>query len=1139
MKILSIALLQLLFVPCFLWAASPYSASEGVIASGHDLSLNTYRHTYFYSNGHIDSGKLEDLIRFLEHHKNLLMDSAKLNRKTNLIFTHGYENDKAEKEGLEAQSEEAEAIAPIIFALEHTRELKNKHSSMTVQQIHEKVETILLFFAAGYTPYPVNMFTDVKENIKNWGENFFEFAIDDSGSTQASNLLLNGKFADQKTLREARRRGLDLSTLDPPSSPIWSDNEVENYNPANEVYFGKRFFPPKSDSLPVFHYERMGNGTIKFKTHWYDETERTKKGKPKKKDVTLRVGREAYVTPAVNHLARIIGYPAIPSTFRSQIKLELGDTTFEHFLSEWRTIHGLQMSTAMTHIERIHGENAVILKNVTLEAYPDKDEYRKMGPFRMGNNGLRNRREYRAMVLYNALIALQDEYEYQSRVDAVKDPVKGWLPIFFISDTGSSLGISFLPDFLGYVGTVNMFPWEFTKVYNDKVRLGWLSLFDHRTWKDTTYSDVKWLARRMARIQSWQIDSIMAESGFPAPVGALYAEKFKSRLNKMMMDFDLHKEGFKPHQVLTYSELAGKYPEYINEQGYLKERAQEIPGNTLPILGKSFTPFQGVIALGINKLQNKFLELFNPTAHGKSNFVIDIGTVEVQGGISFAASRAVSVNPELGPGQKRYLLQDKISISLPIGLVSDRITTPLGLYYTYTFEYFHSVSTLRETGTKRFFALFNPFSIYEIRRSLKTGEQLFVTHSIGASIGKSKTKIIDDIQIDAALLGLSISAIKTIYFAKPHDSLLEVSTDHIKTASLQSGLDIRTYLRLAAHARATRAKRTYRLYRVDTLNETEQGQLQLQEAFDTALIHNDFTSLDKLIRPHELNDLAKSKHFQLGAIFWNYGSDTGVNSVEANGQQVILAHKNRSYDRSFGRVWTEKTTTGIFDGALNFVGNFWGEGQYTSINLEGTPDESGRKFKELEVIISLSMFDNYCTRKEFENDFKEFFEERSGTDNYIRFKMPAELSVYPELHGTMRWQLSKKAVRSILENIGGPSNIRELTIIQTARRLLRAWEGKISDYTLDHQAKDLVHILDRLIGKRGKHISELRYLAQEEDIWVITSISNMLALSHPTFRDQQRNIYWAPEVGKFQGHNYMARFRRHNLLDPILTEKKE
>ncbi|XGC79676.1 hypothetical protein ACES2L_10085 [Bdellovibrio bacteriovorus] len=1149
MRILVGFLLLLILFPSLLWGSSFYSPSEGIISAGHDDALNKYRAAYFYSGGSIDPQKLERLIVFLEHHKGLLMDSAKLNRKTNLIFTHGYENEKAEKEGLEAQNEEAETIAPILFALEHTQELKAAYRRMSPQQIHEKVETILLFIAAGYTPYPMTLFSKASDRLKNLAENFYEFSIDDTAKVQASNLLLNGKFADQESLKAARRQGLDLSTLDPPSSPIWTDNSVEEYDPTKEKYLGKKFFPPKTDSLPVFHYERMGNGTIKFKTHWLDQNDLNKKGKPKKKDVTLRVGFEAYVAPVVNHLARIIGYPANPTTFRTQIKLVLGDTTFEHFLSQWRSVHGLEMGSAMTHIERIPTENAVILKNVTLEAYPDKDEYRRMGPFRMGDNGLRNRREYRAMVLYNALIALQDQFEYQSRVDAFKDPVRGWSPIFFISDTSSALG---LPGFLGYVGTVNLYPWEFTKIHKDKIHLFFLSVFDHRTWKDTTYSDVKWLARRMARIQTWQIDSIMAESGFPAPARALYAEKIKSRLNKMIIDFDLQKEGFKFHPVLGKSDLSAIYPDYINEQGLLKEGSQEIPGNTLPILGNRFTPLQAAIVLGINQLQNRFLALFNPANYGTANFVVDLGTTTVHGGLAFAASRAVSVNPELGPGQKRYLLKDKISISLPIGLVSDRITTPIGLYYTYTFEYLHSVSTMKEVGTNRFFSLLNPFSIYEIRRTLGTGEQLFVTHSIGASIGRSKTKIIDDIQIDAALLGLSISAIKTVYFAKPHDTLLEVTTDHIRSAALDSGIDVRTYVQLAAHVHASRAKRTYRLYRIDTLNETAQGQQQLQEAFDTALIDNDFSSLDQLVTPHELSDLSKNKNFQLGFIFWNYGSDSGVNAVEANGQKVILAHKYRSYDRSFNRIWNERTTTGYFDGAFNFVGHFWGEGQHISINLEGTPDENNLQFKDLEVIINLSMFDNYCTRKEFEEDFKDFFEERSGIDNYIRFKMPVELEVYPEIHGTMRWQLSKAALRSLLENVSSPSNIRYLSITRGydrfirpndpiddvskgARKILRAWNKKTSDYSLDQQAKDIVAVLDRLIGKRAKHISHVRDFVRDQDIWMITSISNMLELSHPTFRHQKEGVYWAPEIGKFQGHSYMERFRRHNLLDPVIN----
>lgn len=1151
----ALVLIFFALIPFAAFSQSPYSPSEGILSPGHDRALDKYRAKFFYTNGKIDPRKLDNLVQFLEFQKSLLMDSAKMNRKANLILVHGYDNDKAEREGLEAQSSEAETIAPLIFALEHTRELQARWSRMAPYELHEKVELILLFVAAGYTPYPMTLTTFLVERAKNLAENFFEFDIDDRTKTQASNLLLNGRFATQGDLQAYRRAGGDLSKIDPPSSPVWTDNDVEAYDPYAEVYWGKRFFPSRDVALPAFHYERMGNGTIKFKTHWYDERELNKKGLPKKKDVTLRLGFEAYDASVVNHLARIIGYPANPTTFRCAIKLELGDVSFEEFLVQWKSVHGLEMGSAMTHIERIPGENAVILKNVTLEAYPDKDEYRRMGPFRMGDNGLRNRREYRAMVLYNALISLQDEFEYQSRVDAVKDEKRGWLPIFFISDTSSALG---LPSMLGNVGTVNEYTWEFTKRTHERVYLFWLSVFNSRTWKDTTYSDVKWLARRMARIKTAQIDAIMETSGFPEPARRLYAEKIKSRLNKMMIDFDLVKEGFRFHPVLSKEQLARMYPDYINEKGLLKEGAQEYPGNTLPILGNRFTPLQAAIVVTLNTLQNKFLALFNPADYGKGNFVVDLGRTTVQGGVSFDASRGVTVNPELGPGQKRYLLTDRLSISIPVGFFNDRITTPVGLYYTYTFEYLHSVSTMKEVATNRFFSLLNPFSVIGIRRSLGVGEQLRVTHSVGASVGKTKLKVIKDIEIEAALIGVDFAAVKTVYFAKPHPTLLEVTTDFIDVQGVHTGIDIRTYLRWAAHFRKERSDKVYRLYRVDLLNETAEQQARLQDAFESALVDNDFTGLKQLVTPHELKETAKNSRFNLAAFLWNRGSESGVSRLSLDGTKVITAHHSVSSDRSLSRLWNDKVTAGgPADQALNYVGEFWGEGRYINIGFEGVVDPSAEKFRELEVQITLSMFDNYCTRKEFERDFKPFFNERSGSSRYIRFEMPEELSAYPELEGTMRWQFSAQAVRDILAAASNSNNLNYLLpggsvygprnevpndpreeISFKAGKLLQALNRPLiinrRTYALDDQARDLVDVLEGLVGPKARYIGNLRRFTRDENIWLTTNITNLLELSHPTFRHQKQSEFWAPEVGKYQGHSFMDRFRRNNLLEPVI-----
>ncbi|WP_374001049.1 hypothetical protein [Bdellovibrio bacteriovorus] len=1145
-------LILVLSVPLSVLATSPYSPSEGVLEKGHDPALQLYRNKFFYnSDGALSPRKLESLVQFLEFQKSLLMDSAKMNRKTNLILVHGYENDKAEKEGLEAQSSESETIAPLIFALEHTRDLQARSSRMSPNEIHEKVELILLFIAAGYTPYPMTIFTSLVERVKNLAENFFEFSIDDSAKTQASNLLLNGHFANQKELRAYQQAGNDLSKLDPPSSAIWTDNDIAAYDPYLEIYWKRKFFPPRNNPLPVFRYERMGNGTIKFKTHWFDDQELNKKGLPKKKDVTLRVGFEAYNASVVNHLARIVGYPANPTAFRPAIKLELGDSSFEEFLTQWRSVHGLEMGSAMTHVERIPGENAVIMKNVTLEAYPDKDDYRRMGPFRMGDNGLRNRREYRAMVLYNALISLQDQFEYQARVDAVRDEQRGWLPIFFLSDTSSALG---LPAMLGNVGAVNEFTWEFTKRNNGEVRLFWFSVFNSRTWKDTTYSDVKWLARRMAQIRTDQIDGIMQTSGFPAPAQRLYAEKFKSRLNKMMVDFDLLKEGFKIHPVQSKQDLASAYPEYINEHGFLKEGAQEYPGNTLPILGNRFTPFQGAIVLTINALQNKFLSLFNPANYGKADFIVDLGNGTLDGGIGFEASRGVSVNPELGPGQKRYLLNDKLSISLPVGIFNDRITAPVGLYYTYTFEYLHSVSTMKEVGTSRFFSLLNPFSIREIRRSLAIGEQLRVSHSFGASVGKTKLKVIEDVQIEAALIGLGYASVKTVYYSKPHPTLFEISTDHVDVASAYSGIDIRTYLRLAANVRAERTKKVYRMYRVDLLNESLEKQLQLQDAVEAALVDTDFTSLAKVVKPHEWIESAKTKSFNLAFMVWKRSSNTGVSDLLVDGKKLVLGHKSRSYDRALSRLWDDKLDIGFFKPATDVVTSFWGEGIQIGTVLEAVVDDKAKRFSEIEVTLTQSIFDNYCTRKEFEKTFKKFFNKRAGLDGYIRFQMPEELDAYPELVGTMRWQISKAALRDILTAATNINNLDYLvpgarygddsvgsdpreSISQKAQKLLKAMDREVTTfgklYTLEAQAKDLLSLFEDLTGKKGEMVSYLRKFTRDENIWLTTNIANMLELSHPTFRKQKNGEFWAREIGKYQGHSYLDRFRRANLLQPV------
>ena len=329
-----------------------YDNREGHLSPGHDQALNTIREKYFYSStGALDISKVKSLRDFLVEQRRLLEHSAKLNRKTNLILVHGLGNEKGEKEGLQALDEEAETLAPVNFAIEGIDALISSYSQLSKVEIEQRVETILLWYGSVYTIYPVGIFTSAVERIKNLRENFFDYPIDDSKATQASNLLLPSqkpsgtapvaeqRFATDADLRNLRSKGFDISQLDPPSSAFWSNNPVEEYDAEAETYFDRKLFPPRSVDLPEVEYERMGNGQVKFKTKWIDRTDLTKKGKPKEKSLTLRVGWEAYTATVVNHLARALGYPAIPTTFRRRVKMNLGETTFEEFMSQYKSVH--------------------------------------------------------------------------------------------------------------------------------------------------------------------------------------------------------------------------------------------------------------------------------------------------------------------------------------------------------------------------------------------------------------------------------------------------------------------------------------------------------------------------------------------------------------------------------------------------------------------------------------------------------------------------------------------------------------------------------------------------------------------------------------------------------------------------------
>ena len=157
----------------------------------------------------------------------------------------------------------------------------------------------------------------------------------------------------------------------------------------------------------------------------------------------------------------------------------------------------------------------------------------------------------------------------------------------------------------------------------------------------------------------------------------------------------------------------------------------------------------------------------------------------------------------------------------------------------------------------------------------------------------------------------------------------------------------------------------------------------------------------------------------------------------------------------------------------------------------------------------------------------------------------------------MKWQINKKAVYQILKaatdwnNLAHlePNNLNSETAPHqdprevVSFRATKALEAINLSLPLDEKrkllkqkAQDIVFVIKSIIGQNGERVGTLRKYVADDDIWVLSSMDQLLDLSHPTFNSKKGDVFFAPEIGKFQGFSYLNNFRRKHLLKPVLQE---
>ncbi len=1156
----------------------PFSNSEGILSSAHDSELERLREKYFTTQGELDPSKLEKLISRFKNQREVLAESVRMTKKVELISLFGYTEQEAEK----STADEVEGILAFDIVIEGAQKLLASAGSLPISEQEKELDRLLLFASACETLNPQTYFSGYLKILGNLRKAYQEVPLGmRSDRPEASNLWNGQKFLSPSEILVLGKQGADLSKINPPQSAFWSDNAVENYDPGFSEIGGELLFPPEETEVI---FKRWSTGTIKLKADW---VYKNSKGKKIKKKLSLRLGKEAATTVLSGHLGRAVGFPTLPSALRKRLTLKLpSDLTYESFLAQWRLIHGDEDGTAVTYVDRYDPDShTVVLKNVCVESTPDgEQDYEKIGPFLSGRNGFTNRREYRAQMIYHSLIALSDTQDRQNRLEAYKDKQGNWQPIIYTRDTGTSFGEPLL---YGSASDVNSYIENLASRRGDRVRISWDHLLFHpKTYESTTFADARWILRRYARLSGAQIDAMAASSGLPEPVALLYAEKIKRRLNSLFREFRLLEEGISPFQTRSYSELSRQFPETISPRGQLLYAAENLDGNTYPLFGYDSSIRETIVRVGLLGLANQLSRVATAEVNSMMRGdVIKLGSFQMSGGISVSGQRKILLNHERSRFQKRFIAADTVTVQIAAGALGGSPTErgihgPAQVYYQYIFTHFHGFTDVREAATSKFFESMNPFSLPSIRSGLKPGEALRVQHRMGANIGRLEAALNDDYELALTPFSPQAELIKELYVSRPDESQIEVYTARIFDKKIVTNLDLSIYLKFSYQQETGTRTGEYKLYRFnDRENATESDRNQIYLAWRSILEKNDFSLAEKVGRVLRLKSRedysARSSAFilpqtsharslqELEIDFEDQAtsnvSDARVIDPDRDGTRVVIRGAQQSEKRkNIGDLFTTPIPQ-LITSLGKVIGAIRGERLVRTVRVEALLDADEYNIQEQDIWITLKREDNEATRKEFEQNFIQFFNRRSGplwtrasphaSDVYFKFEAPPEIERYSPLHGQMTWQISNLGLNRLIEQLKLSSVQEELANNQSIKwyqyrgvhnrsymrnlnALLRKVEAPIpAVYSREARRQALknrvgatMDLLRFVVGSDGHQLGWLRRWISEDDFWLTTEISAPFDSSIPVALGD--TALWAPEVGKYQGASYLSRLRR-------------
>ena len=533
---------------------------HGLIDARHIQVAETFIDKNLKKSGKYSSKKIANFIKYLEKEKLSIKHDiyeTKILEKLELDIRSHKKAKKDAKEDVEEHKNKVlrgynEFLIP---------KMKNLLHLVSQNQSPHLWDGFVDEFIRGYIPYfvpnayrtPMPRDISIFHTLRHF---FYRFKFKKSmNSLEANNLMVKqpnledvnkclkksiqeNDYLSQEDIKNLKTCQYDISKLDPGISSLWQhptkEKDEDIFNPDPNL------FPKKDQKIYLQRVNFRGNMSPKLKVFYYNNGEKIK--------IKLKMGQEVHTDIATSRIFELLGLNQDKMAYVPNVKIYLNDTSYEKFKSVFINKYGLEKLT--TFISGHGGEAGnewILVKDVLFETRINNEI--RVSPVDISSWDLRNRREYRSLLMLYSWIGINNTKPANYKF-IYKETQSGLRPLLRLQDVGSSLGgPSYFRKFgdlfsLFQYERVNAFPTTFMKQKNiNEIRVDWNDFSAFKRYFDqTSWYDMKWMARKIAALNPDDIHTALLTSGMAMPVADLFRIKLILRRNEMVKMFRLESE---------------------------------------------------------------------------------------------------------------------------------------------------------------------------------------------------------------------------------------------------------------------------------------------------------------------------------------------------------------------------------------------------------------------------------------------------------------------------------------------------------------------------------------------------------------------------------------------------------------------